>query len=267
MLDDIVSETDRALVPVQPAAPEPAAAADPKASPGASMFGAVPLRDPEKFVADATTRSPQPDSVAPEIKIQPTDVRGRAPRKEEAAAPRQNVSRQGDSFFVRVLRFGARALVVACLCAMAWAAGAYYSLGHSPFGAAKPAQALETPPGAGHDDMVNTMRQMSDDMRALKADIAQSASQKTQLDSAPAPAGATSADVMGRIDRLDAEVTARLSQVDQQLASIEQKIATAHTALASRTPVAHKHPKHLHDAFDPSHDPGAPGAPHPLGMQ
>jgi uncharacterized membrane protein len=276
MLDEIVSDTDRALVPVQPAAPDIPAVPPPdmKVQPGAAMFGAVPLRDPEKFVADAAGPSVPPDLAAPELKIQSTDVRGSSPRQpaEKAAA------REGPSFFARILGYGARAIVIACLCALAYAAGAFYSSSHSPIGAAKPAQlaqvppVADVPPNAGHDDMVNAMRQMTDEMRALKADVAQSANQSANAQAnaaaAPVAAGASNADVMGRIDKLDAEFTARLSQVDQQLASIEHQMAASHAAAVARIAALHKHPKpHPHDAFDPTHDPAAVGAPHPLGMQ
>lgn len=261
MLDEIVSDTDRALVPT--AAPEiqPAPASEAKVPPGAAMFGAVPLREPEKFVSDAAKRSLPPDAAAPEIKIKPSDVFGHPPRKDADEVPK----RQGASFFVRVLRFGANTAIVAGLCALAWAAGAYYSTGRSPFDVAKSAPALAAQPNAQHDAMLNAMHQMTDEMRALKANVAQDAGQKAPLNSAPAPAGATTADLMGRIDKLDAEFTAKLSQVDQRLASIEQQMAASHAALVARVAAAHKHPKHLHDAFDPSQDPGAPGAPRPLG--
>src|ERR1700744_736062 len=104
MLDEIVSETERPspppAVPVIPAAP----AAEAKVEPGAVMFGAVPLRKPEQSGAPFDAR-------APEIKIQPTEIRERTPRAEKAAG--EVSPRQGDSIFVRALRFGARTVIVA----------------------------------------------------------------------------------------------------------------------------------------------------------
>ncbi len=268
MLDEIVSETDRALVPSQVAAPETPATPDIKAQPGAGMFGAIPLRTPEKFASNSEAGSLSLDAAAPEIaatpeiKIQPTEIRGRSPRKDRET---DRVSpRQGASFFVRILGYGARAVVIAGLCALAWAGGAYYSLGHSPFNAPASSQTPAVASGPGHDDTLNAMRQMTDEMRALKANVAQDVGQKTQLSSVQAPAAAPTADLMGRIDKLDADFTTKLSQVDQRLASIEQQMAASHAALAARAAAAHKHAKHLHDAFNPAQDLGAPGAPRPL---
>jgi hypothetical protein len=262
MLDEIVSETER--TPTPPALPElPATPApDAKVQPGAMMFGAVPLRTPEKPGAG-------PRAAAPEITIKPAEIRGRAPRKEEAAS--EVSARQGASAFVRALRFGARTVTIVGLCGLAWAGGVYYATGRSPFDVAKSGPALAVQPSAGHDDTLAAMHQMTDEMRNLRADVAQAAGQKAPLNAAPVPAGATTADVIGRIDKLDAEFTAKLSQVDQQLASIEQQMAASHAALVARqaaAAAARKHAKlHLHDAFNPAHDPGAPGAPRPLGMQ
>jgi hypothetical protein len=264
MLDEIISETDRALVPSPPAVPEKPTPPDMKTQPGAGMFGAIPLREPEKLVSGADVPPLSPDAVAPEIKIQPAEIRGRSSRKDKAADKAS--PRQGASFFARVLGYAGRAIVVAGLCAFAWAAGAYYSTGHSPFVLAKSAPALAAQPSAGHDDMLNAMRQMTDEVRALKANVAQDAGQKAPLNTAPAPAGVTTADLMGRIDKLDADFSAKLAQVNQQLASLEQQAAASHAALAARAAAAHKHLKpHLHDAFNPAQDPGAPGAPRPLG--
>jgi hypothetical protein len=261
MLDELVSDADMA-------APPDTTTPEIKIRPDA-FFGLIPNKDPEKATLGADAPPLPPDAAAPEIRIQPADsVPGRVSVKDIEKAS----TRQATPFFMRLLRNVVLAAVIAGLCALAWAAGAYYSLGHSPFASAGSSQAIVLQPSAQHDDMVSAMRQMTEEVHALKADAdgrsaAQAADQKSQLNSVQAPTGATIADLAGKVDRLDAEVTARLSQVNEQLASIEQKISVSHTVLASRVP-AHKHPKpHLHDAFDPSRDPGAPGAPHPLGAQ
>ena len=263
MLDELVSDADTASLPSDATTP------DIKIRPADAFFGLIPNKDPGKATQGADAHSLPPDVAAPEIRLQPADaLPGRVPAKDTDKAS----TRQTPPFFMRLLRNVILAVVIAGLCALAWAAGAYYSLGHSPLASAGSSQAIVLQPSAPHDDMVSAMRQMTEEVRALKADAdgrnaAQAVDQKNQLNSAQAPTGAAIADLAGKVDRLDAELTARLSQVNEQLASLEQKISASHAVLASRVP-AHKHPKpHLHDAFDPSRDPGAPGAPHPLGAQ
>jgi hypothetical protein len=263
MLDELVSDADTAALPPETTTP------DVKIRPDA-FFGLIPNKNPGKATQGPDAHSLPPDVAAPEIRLQPADAMpGRVPLRDAEKAS----TRQATPFFARLARNVLRAVVIVSLCALAWAAGAYYSLGHSPFASARSGQALAMQPSAQHDDMVSAMRQMTEEVRALKADAdgrsaAQAADQKNQLNSVQAPTGVTIADLARKVDRLDAELTARLSQVNEQLASLEQKISAAHTALASRVPVPHKHPKHLlHDAFDPSRDPSAPGAPHPLGAQ
>jgi hypothetical protein len=265
MLDELVSDADTASSPLSDATtPEM------KMRSADAFFGLIPNKDPGKATQGPDAHSLPPDVAAPEIRLQPADAMpGRVPVRDAEKAS----TRQATPFFARLARNVLRAVVIVSLCALAWAAGAYYSLGHSPFAAATSSQALAVQPSAQHDDMVSAMRQMTDEVRALKADAdgrsaAQAADQKNPLNSVQAPTGVTIADLAGKVDRLDAELTARLSQVNEQIASLEQKISAAHTALASRVPVPHKHPKHLlHDAFDPSREPSAPGAPHPLGAQ
>jgi hypothetical protein len=266
MLDELVSDADAdtAALPPETTTPEI------KMRRADAFFGLIPSKNIEKATQDADAHPLPPDAAAREIRLQPADAMpGRVPAKDTEKAS----ARQTPPFFMRLLRNVLRAVVIVSLCALAWAAGAYYSVGHSPFGSAGSSQALATQPGAQHDDMVSAMRQMTEEVRALKADAsgrnaAQAADQKSQLNSVQAPAGATIADLAGKVDRLDAELTARLSQVTEQLASLEQKISASHATLASRVPLPHKHPKHLlHDAFDPARDPSAPGAPRPLGAQ
>ena len=102
--------------------------------------------------------------------------------------------------------------------------------------------------------MVSTMRQMTEEIGALKASVdarsaTQDAGQKSPLNPVR-PTGSAVADLMGRVDKLDADFTTRLSQVNEQLAGIKQEIGLARH-FASRAAQAHKCAKHLHDAFDP----------------
>jgi hypothetical protein len=223
-----------------------------------------------------------PDSTALEIKVQPADaIFGSAPLKDA-----EKVSAPGtSSFFGRLLRYGSRTVAVACLCGLAWAGGRYYSLGHWPRLAMRSIPAAEVQQSPERDETASTVRQMAEEIRALKTSVegmgrqdagAENAktagntgdqeSLKSQLDSMQAATKAAIADLAARIDKLEADSATKLSQVSEQLDGIEHHIAPppAPAAVASRTPPPHKR-VHLHDAFDPSRDPAALGAPHPLG--
>jgi hypothetical protein len=83
---------------------------------------------------------------------------------------------------------------------------------------------------------------------------------------------AATAEVAGKVEHLQRESAAQLSQVSDRFDRIEHQIATLLAAApvaggsASAAPVARKRAQGGHgDAFDPSQNPTAPGAPHPLG--
>ena len=228
------------------------------------------LRDEPVFGnADPT---PPPDAARLDIKVQPDDaIFGAAPPKESAIPLKEAetaTARPAPSVFGRFFRFIRRLLAVVALCGVAWLAGAYYARHHSlaPATLAQDSQPTQSP---AHDDLANAVRQMTEELRSLKAtavdDVKNRESQKSQLDSTRTVTGATVAELAGRIDKLTDEFSTKLSQIDTQLASIEQQIAASHSALALRRPVPHKHVAHPHDAFNPAQDPGAPGAPRPLG--
>jgi hypothetical protein len=261
MLDEVVSDTDTAPMPPDAPAPEI------KVQRADAILGPVRLKDTEKVISGADTPPLPPDATAPEIEVQPADaILGRVPLKDTE----KTSARQVAPFFIRLLRYSARTAVVACLCGLAWAGGVYYSLGHSPFDLVKARRAAEVQQSPQRDDMVSAVRQMAEEIRALKTSVdgrgvAQDADQKNQLNSVQTTTGATIADLMGRVDKLDAEFTTKLSQVNEQLTSIEQQISASHATLISQAQPPHKRAKHSHDAFDPSRDPNAPGAPRPLG--
>ncbi len=234
-----------------------------RTEPTGSIFEQVFPKEIEKPVSGADSPL-RPDATPREIKLQPADsIRGRAPLGDSEKA-----SAQDAPLFIRLLRYGARGAVIVFLCALAWAAGAYYSLGHSPFEPAKSSPLPEAQQSPSHDEMTATMQQMTAEIRGLKTSVdgrhaAQDAGADQKPDSAQTATSAMITDLAGRIDKMDAEFTTKLSELDEKLASIEKQIAASHATLAARAPV-HKHPKHLHDAFDPARDPAAPGAPRPL---
>lgn len=261
MLDELVSEADAARTPDAPA-PEI------KVQPVDAIFRHVPSKNAEDIVFATDMPPLRADGAAPDIKVQPADTtHGRVPSKDIGkASPRQA------NPFIRLLRFSARVALVAFLCVLAWAGGAYYSSGHLPLGLATSSQVPEVQQSPQGNDMVSTMRQMTEEIGALKASVdarsaTQDAGQKSPLNPVETATGSAVADLMGRVDKLDADFTTRLSQVNEQLAGIKQEISASHAILASRAAQAHKRAKHLHDAFDPSRDPTAPGVPRALGSQ
>jgi hypothetical protein len=218
-----------------------------------------------------------PDSTTPEIKVHPADAIRFVPLKDSETDSTRKVS----PVFGRLLRYGARIAAVACLCGLAWAGGAYYRLGRSPLELMKPGPASEVKQSPEHDEIVRAMAQMAEEIRVLKASVERRAvsqdasvedarsreSVKSQLDSVQTMTGTAMADLASRVAKLETESTTKLSRVNEQLASIEQQIAASYAALAARGQPPHKRVAHLHDAFDPSRDPTAPGAPRPLGAR
>lgn len=213
-----------------------------------------------------------------DIKINPADSILRfAPANEKKARPKGALGSR------RLLGYGARAAGVVCLCGLAWAGGTYYplyALGQSPLELMKQSPVSETQQDAGQDEMLRAMGRMAEEIRALKAGLegralAQDggvANAKSRDPAARQPdlsqttTGAAIADLASRIDRLEADSTAKFARLSEQLAGIEQQMAASHAALAPPAQPSHKR-IHLHDAFDPSKDPMAPGAPRQLGTR
>lgn len=239
------------------------------------VHSAVPL-------LSADTAPPPSDAAPLEIKVEPADaIFGSLPPKDLGSIPPEETEKTSTPrivpLFVRFLRFAARTAVVAFLCALAWAMGAYYSRGHSSVDLTRASQTAQVQQSPVHDGVASAMQQMADEIRALKTsvdghDAAQDADLASLKKNAPDPAqhatGAAAADLAGRIDKLETDLTTSLSQVNQRLASIEQQMSASHAAaLAARRQLARRHAEHVHDAFDPSQDPAAPGAPRPLGAR
>lgn len=222
--------------------------------------------------SDAVPVPPSP--ATPEIKVEPADaiLRLGPPEGKDSTG-------KGSSFFGRLLRYGARTAVIACLCGLAWAAWTYYPLRHSLLELLKPGRASEVQQSPERGEIVRAMAQMAEEIRALKASVESRAGAqdavvenaksrdgvKSQPDAVQTATSAAIADLANRVDKMEAEFTTKLSRVNEQLAGIEQQIAASYAAMAPREPPPRKRVAHPHDAFDPSRDPTAPGAPRPLG--
>src|SRR3984893_4759351 len=219
-----------------------------------------------------------------------------------AAAPRKAPPR-----FKQLFSYGSRAALAACLFGFAWAAGSYSSGGQSPFFAFKPPLAgpVATQESVARTEVLRATQEMAEDIRALKANVdalraAQSQSGndaaaleglKTRLDAVKTETGASIAELAGKVEQMQREPEAKLSQVIERLDRIEHHIAApiataslcaasgpgnaaagkpAQIAVAPAKPPlenAHRQGKKggRGDAFDPSQNPTAPGVPRPLG--
>ena len=73
------------------------------------------------------------------------------------------------------------------------------------------------------------------------------------------------ADLSSRIGKLETNSSTKLAKINEQLDDIEHRVAPPRVAAASAGTPPRKRVEHSHDAFNPSQDPTAPGAPRPLG--
>jgi len=149
--------------------------------------------------------------------------------------------------FKQLFSYGARAALAACLFGFAWAAGSYFSTGQLPFYAFKPPPAppVATQESVARAEMLRTAQEMAEDIRALKANVealraAQSRSGNdvpaleglnSRLDAVKAETGASIAELSGKVENMQREPEAKLSQVIERLDRIERQIALATASL------------------------------------
>jgi uncharacterized protein YidB (DUF937 family) len=257
-----------------------------------------PIPASESSVPDLAI--PLSSTAAKEIP-QPGAVQIRPNRTEHfAAAPPKAPSR-----FKQLFAYASRAALAACLFGFAWAAGSYFSGGQSPFYAVKPpAPPVATQESVARTEMLRTAQEMAEDIRALKANVeALHAAQsqpgndaaaleglKTRLDAVKSETGASIAELAGKVENMQREPEAKLSEVIERLDRIEHQIAPLATAslgaasapgkavagkpaqiavAPAKPPLDNVHGQGKKggrgDAFDPSKNPTAPGVPRPLG--
>jgi uncharacterized protein YidB (DUF937 family) len=215
-----------------------------------------------------------------------------------AAAPRRAPSR-----FKQLFAYGSRAALAACLFAFAWAAGSYFSSGQLPFYAIKPPPAppVATQESVARTEMLRAAQEMAEDIRGLKANVEALRAAQSQpdaaaleglnsrLDAVKAETGASIAELAGKVENMQREPEAKLSDVIERLDRIEHQIAPLATAslgaasapgnaaagkpqpavAQAKPPLENAHGQRKiggrGDAFDPSKNPTAPGVPRPLG--
>ena len=264
---------------------------------GAATPSAVPA-PASNFLDSAIPLSSSPVEETAQLgalQIRPgaTEHFGAAPRKEP---PR----------FKQLFAYGLYAALAVCLFGFAWAAGSYYSDGQLPFYAFKPPTPAAVPQeSVERTEMLRAAQKTAADVQALKSDVeALRAAQsqpgqdattleglKTRLEAVKTETSASIADLAGKVDQMQRDPEAKLSQVIERLDRIERQIA-APTVTASLGPAAapgaaaarkqaqavvapakpplgiaqgQKKMGGRGDAFDPSQNPNAPGVPRPLG--
>ncbi len=201
-----------------------------------------------------------------------------------AAAPQKTPPRVKRRF-----GYGSRAALAACLFGIAWLAGSYYSSEHWPFDAIK-VPPVATQESLARTEMLRATQEITEDIRGLKADVealraAQNQSGndvaaleglKTRLDAVKAETGSSIGELASKVENMQREPEAKLSQIDERLDRIEHQIEGSPPAAsigATSAPgkaaagIAAQQRKigGRGDAFDPSKNPNAPGVPRPLG--
>jgi hypothetical protein len=234
--------------------------------------------NPDEPVPDIIAAAvPPPDPDVLEIRAQADDaIFGPVPVKKTEKRSARRIS----PLFERLLGYGPRAALVACLAGFAWWAGSYFS-GDQPSYYVRKLWALWTvapQESVEHAETIRTAQKMAEEIRALKADV-QSFSAKdaaaleglsTQVNLAKTETSAAIAELAGRVEHLERDFAAKFSQIYERFDRIEHQIA-APTAASTAAPESGETVprKRAHsrrnDAFDPSQNPNAPGVPLPLG--
>ncbi|MCL2385512.1 MAG: hypothetical protein FWD08_07195 [Alphaproteobacteria bacterium] len=155
-----------------------------------------------------------------------------------------------DNLFV----YGTQAALVACLFGFAWAAGVYFANGRSPIDIfrTEPVQTAASSENLQRNEMLLTAQKTADDVRAIKAEVdalrasqSQMARQATALeglkkglDSVRNETGASIAELSSKVERLQHEPQAKLSQIIDRLDHLDKVIASAPATATSNAAAA-----------------------------
>lgn len=193
-----------------------------------------------------------PDPNVPEITVRASDaILGPATVNEE------NPARGIPPLFKRLLTYGPHAILAVSLGGFAWVTGSHFSGGQLSIypSEPRPGQTVLPPDGIERTEMLRSVQKMADEIRILKADVK-----------------GMHATLTGKVEQLERDSAAKLSKVSGEFDHLEQQIAALRTAAPAAAapapgaaPVRKKAHGDRHDAFDPSQDPAAPGAPRTLG--
>jgi hypothetical protein len=237
--------------------------------------------NPDELVADVGEPADSPPvAIGPEIRaradeaiIGPTPVE----KAEEGSARRASLLSR------RLLGYGLNAALVALLVGFGWLSGLYFSGGQPSHFVRKLWALWSVAPqeSAKQAETSRTIQKMAEEFRALKAmhatqssnaqDAAAIEGLSTQLNLTKTEASAAIAELAGRVEQLERESATKLSQIYERLDRIEHPIASPTNASppavskSGETAAKNRARGKRHDAFNPSQNPNAPGAPRPLG--
>jgi hypothetical protein len=183
--------------------------------------------------------SPQ-DANAPYLKLGPSGAPfGSSFKKAEAASSRK---------IARLLTYGPRAALAAGILGIAWLAGSYFSGGQSPSYAIapQPSPTIVAQEGVERAELLR----MKEEIRALQASV----------EAIPAAI----AELAGKVERMQRKAMTKSSPVGDRRIQTATPSRVVDSELAVGT-IPKQARKRRSDAFDPSQNPGAPGAPRSLG--
>jgi len=152
----------------------------------------------------------------------------------------ESSARQPQPRLDQLFAYGSYAALAACLFGFAWAAGLYFSGGHSPIDILKPqpARTVAAQDSAERGEMLHTAQKMAEDIRSLKANVevlramqSQTAkdaagleSLRSRLDAVKSETGASIAELAGKVERMQREPEAKVSQIIERLDRMEHQI-------------------------------------------
>jgi hypothetical protein len=221
----------------------------------------------------ASAAAAPPDENVLEMRAWAADAIHPAHFKQAKAAPARNAP----TLVTNLLRYGPYAALTACLFAGAWLAWSHLD---------GPARTVVQQESVQSAEMGHAAQKMAEEPHAQKAEVealptAQSLSTKDaidlggtkpRLDAAKTEVSAAIVEVSGKVERLPPKSPEKPSKASERFDPIGHEIAALLAAAPvvdrskAAAPVARKRAENArHDAFDPSKNPTAPGAPRPLG--
>jgi hypothetical protein len=197
-------------------------------------------------------------------------IPGAAPRKIEPVLPRSALA-------AGLWRYGPHAALAAWMIAVAWMAGSQFD---------PPVRTVVQQEGAQGAEMSRVAQNVAKDQHALKARVEPSAAQTLSTKDATGPGdtkpGLEAAKIemsgglpeaSGKVERLRpkssekaSKASERFDRIGLEIAALLATAAPAADRSIAAAPIARRQARSVrHDAFDPSLNPTAPGAPRPLG--
>jgi hypothetical protein len=227
------------------------------------------FRDETGLWATATSASPAEDVLERSARADDA-IPGAVPSKIELVLPRSALA-------AGLLRYGPHAALAAWIIAVAWMAGSHFD---------RPVRTVVQQESAQGAEMSRVAQNVAEDPHAQKARVEPSAAQTLSTKDATGPRGTKLgpeaakiemsgglSEASGKVERLRPKSSEKASKASERFDRIGLEIAALLAAAApaadrsiAAVPIARRQARGVrHDAFDPSLNPTAPGAPRPLG--